>query len=94
MNNEEKAKKLSKMYARQYRHNVSDNEEFVFSNEEIEIACNKMAEWKDRILEIKVRELLYNSFYEHSHANSHFCTDDFECKNIDEFVNEFVKRLK
>lgn len=48
MTDKEKSKQLSKMYARQYRHNVSDDNEFVFSNNEIELACNKMAEWKDR----------------------------------------------
>lgn len=48
--NEEKAKELSKKYARQYRHNVyiPFDDVFVFSNEEINNACLKMAEWKDK----------------------------------------------
>lgn len=82
MTNEEKAKEIATKW---YHDNAPDT---------AYRSAIQMAEWKDRIFEIKVRELLYNSFYEHSHANSHFCTDDFECKNIDEFVNEFVKRLK
>lgn len=42
----EKARELGKMYARQYRHNNPDvsGDGFVFSNEEIEQACNKMGE--------------------------------------------------
>lgn len=52
MTNEEKAKELSKIFARQYHHNTyteySNNSEFVFSNEEIENAVMAMAEWKDR----------------------------------------------
>lgn len=50
MTNEEKAEELSKMYARQYRHNryIPFDDVFVFSNEEINNACLKMAEWKDK----------------------------------------------
>lgn len=42
---EKKAQELSKCYARQYRHNSDLNgDDFVFSNEEIENACNVMGE--------------------------------------------------
>ena len=49
MKNREKAEALGKIHARQYHHNthpeLNTNSEFVFSNNEIEIACNEMAEW-------------------------------------------------
>ena len=62
MTNEEKAKELGKKYARQYHHNkypeFSSNSEFVFSNEEIEKACNEMAEWKEKQLKEQEKRLL------------------------------------
>jgi hypothetical protein len=52
MTNSEKAKELGDKFARQYHHNnypeFSSNSEFVFSNKEIEQACNEMANWKDQ----------------------------------------------
>lgn len=55
----EKARELGKVYARQYRHNNPDvsGDGFVFSDAEIEQACNKMGEavleavcdWLDRM---------------------------------------------
>ena len=51
MTNEEKAKELSKKFARQYHANNwpewSDDESFHYSNEEINNACIEMAQWKD-----------------------------------------------
>ena len=42
---EKKSKELANRYARQYRHNSDiDGDDFVFSNEEIENACNVMGE--------------------------------------------------
>lgn len=41
---EERAKEKSKIYCRQYRHNASWlGEDFVYSNEEIELACKEIA---------------------------------------------------
>lgn len=58
MTNEEKAQELGSIHARQYHHNTypeySHNSELVFSNKEIEAACNEMAEWKDK----KIKEIL------------------------------------
>ena len=52
MTNKEKARELANCFARQYHHNtypeLSHNNEFVFSNEEIEKACLEMAEWKEQ----------------------------------------------
>ena len=54
MNNEEKARELSKKFARQYHANnwpeCSDDESFHYSNEEIKNACLEMAQWKDEQL--------------------------------------------
>ena len=54
MNNEEKARELSKKFARQYHANNwpewSDDEAFHYSNEEINNACIEMARWKDEQL--------------------------------------------
>ena len=51
MNNEKKARELSKKFARQYHANNwpewSDDEAFHYSNEEINNACLEMAQWKD-----------------------------------------------
>ena len=46
MNIKEKARELGKKHARQYRHNNPDvsGDEFVFSDSEIERACNEMGE--------------------------------------------------
>lgn len=64
MKNREKAEALGKIHARQYHHNTFEgglkNSEFVFSNNEIEIACNEMAEWKDTIHKAEM-DRLYNA---------------------------------
>lgn len=62
MNNSEKAAELSKKFARQYHANTwpewSDDEEFHYSNGEINNACNEMAEWKERQMIEKACEWL------------------------------------
>ena len=62
MTNKEKAKELASKYARQYHHNIypqqGSNSEFVFSNEEIDKACLKMAEWKDEQFSIERKQLI------------------------------------
>lgn len=51
MTDKEKAELLAGAYQRQYHHNtypeLSDNSEFVTSEEEIKKACMYMAQWKD-----------------------------------------------
>lgn len=66
MTNEEKAQELGIKHARQYHHNsypdYSDNNEYVFSNKEIENACVEMAEWKDEKFTKERRETLQQAY--------------------------------
>lgn len=62
MTNDKKAKELGDKFARQYHHNnypeFSSNSEFVFSNKEIEKACNEMANWKDQQFQEEKKQLI------------------------------------
>ena len=75
MTNGEKAHQIACKYARQYHHNSypeqSKNSEFVFSNEEIEKACNEMAEWKERQL-LEVCEICEQKSIRNGHLGCAF----------------------
>jgi hypothetical protein len=66
MTNQEKSKELGikyeRLYARQYYHNVypeySNDSGFVYSNKEIEMACQEMAEWKEKCMMADIRAWL------------------------------------
>ena len=64
MTNEEKARELSKKFARQYHANNwpewSDDDAFHFSNEEIYNACIKMSAWKEQQMIEWLKENLYH----------------------------------
>ena len=66
MTNDKKAKELGDKFARQYHHNnypeFSSNSEFVFSNEEIEKACNEMANWKDQKFQEEKKQWIEKAF--------------------------------
>ena len=90
MSDQEKAKGLSLHFARQYHHNTypeyNNNGEFVFSNEEIEIACNKMAEWKNDVF----REIMkgVREIFEKYTSNAAFTRD-----NIVDVFKELEKQI-
>ena len=92
-----KAKELASKYARQYHHNSypeqSSNGEFVFSNEEIENACNKMAEWKEEQMIQKAVEWLYDNIIGMLDNNVPYVQSTYDVSK-NEFIKDFKQAMK
>ena len=87
MTNKEKAKELGNKYARQYHHNnYIGFGEFVFSNEEIEKACNEMTEF---MIE-KASEWLK----EHAEEYTWYDFDAEAYKIPDNFLTDFKQAME
>lgn len=89
MTNKEKARELSKKFARQYRANHwpewSNDEAFHYSNEEIYNACLEIAAWKEQQMIEKAVEYINNTIGQGGWLNS--------CQ-IDNFIEGFKKAME
>lgn len=95
MNNKDKARELSKKFARQYHANTwpewSNDESFHFSNEEIYNGCLEMAVWKEQQMIQKAVEWL------EEHTTEYASFDDdrkADWENKMNFIEDFKKYME